>query len=174
MSRFEEEVERRRLEAVDRIKQVPISVLIWGPSPSADSVIAATRMQLKNALLENGHLARFSEELYDPNIELSILAQQVTHVEAFDIVFSMPDSEGSIAEIHDFIRIPFVSQKIVAFIDKRWNQGYANQSLMQLESSATGRTQQYDHLELPGCIINAAMSLVGRLQEFYYLSGRRF
>ncbi len=173
MSTFEDDVERRRLEAVARIKKVPISALIWGPSSTSNSVIADTRVQLKTTLQSNGHLARFSEELYDHTIDLSVVAQQVTHVEAFDIVFSLPDSEGSIAEIHDFTRIPFVSQKIVAFVDSRWSQGYSNQSLIQLESNATCRIQQYDYTQLPDCIINAAMSLVGRLQEFYYLSGRR-
>jgi len=174
MSRFEDEVERRRLESVARIKEVPISVLIWGPSPTAHSPLSETRFKLREALQSRGHLARFSEELYDPNMELSMLAQQVTHVEAFDIVFSMPYSEGSIAEIHDFTRIPFVSQKIVAFIDKKFNGGYSNQVLTQFESNATCRTQHYDGHELPDCIINSAMGLVGRLQEFYYLSGRRF
>lgn len=174
MFSFEDEVERKRLKAVERIKNVPVSALIWGPSPTAGSVIADTRIQLKDALNSRGHLARFSEELFDPGIDLSVLAQQVTHAEAFDVIFSLPDSAGSIAEIHDFARIPFVSQKIVAFIDNRWNAGYSNLTLMQLESNSTCKTQGYNHADLPDCIINSALSLVSRLQEFYYLSGRRF
>ena len=66
MFNFEDEVERKRLEAVERIKKVPVSALIWGPSPTSGSLIANTRQQLKDALISRGHLARFSEELFDP------------------------------------------------------------------------------------------------------------
>lgn len=174
MSTFEEEVERKRLDAANRIKTLPIAALIWGPAPSAGTPIAALRTSLRDTLVFKGHYARFSEELIDPSLGLSILAQQVTHVEAFDIVFSLPDSPGSIAELHDFARIPSVSSKIVAFVDSRWNSGYSNRALIQLESTATCRIQVYDHTLLPNCVIIPALSLIVRLQEFYYLSGRRF
>lgn len=174
MYTFEEEIERKRLEAVQRIKAQPIAALIWGPAPISGTPIALVRNQLRDTLVSNGHHARFSEELIDPSLSLSIIAQQVTHVEAFDIVFSLPESPGSIAEIHDFARIPSVSPKIVAFIDSRWNSGYSSQSLMQLESTATCRIQVYDHTLLPDCVITPALLLVSRLQEVYYLYGRRF
>ena len=174
MSSFADEIERKRLEAVQRIQSIPIAVLIWGPDPSSGTPIAQVRSTLKKVLNNNGHHARFSEELIDPNLPLSILAQQITHAEAFDIVFSLPDSPGSIAELHDFARVPSVSPKIIAFIDQRWNSGYSNQALMQLQSVATCKLQLYNHHLLPDCIINNALDMVGRLQEFYYMHGRRF
>ena len=45
-------------------------------------------------------------------------------MEAADIVFSLPDTPGSIAEIHDFARVPWLAHKIVAFLDRRWDDGY--------------------------------------------------
>ncbi len=174
MPSFEDEIEQKRLDAVRRIQTLPIAALIWGPAPNAGTPIAGIRASLKNELIANGHHARFSEDLIDPTLKLSVLTQQVTHAEAFDIVFSLPDSPGSIAELHDFARIPSVAPKIVAFIDNRWNSGYSNSALMQLESTATCRIQTYDHTSLPNCILDPALRLVARLQEFYYLSGRRF
>ena len=173
-SSFEEDVERRRLEALSRIQRLPIAALIWGPSPTAGTSVAQARSILRDTLLSNGHLARYSEELVDPNSPLSILIQQVAQAEVYDIVFSIPDSPGSIAEIHDFARIPGLSHKIVAFLNSDWNDGYANQSLVQLQSTTTCQVQLYQPSALPQCIIDPALTLVRRLQELYYLTGRRF
>lgn len=173
-ARFEEDVERRRLEALLRIQRLPIAGLIWGPNPTSGTPTAQARQLLRDTLRTNGHLARFSEELIDPNSSLSILTQQVAQAEAYDIIFSIPDSSGSIAEIHDFAKIPGLSHKIVAFLNSEWNDGYANQSLMQLQSTATCKVQLYQPSALPQCIIEPALILVRRLQEFYYIAGRRF
>lgn len=173
MATFEEEIERKRIESAQRIQQVPIAVLIWGPNPTAGTPISNARLSLKSILLSRGHYARFSEELIDPSLRLSTPAQQVTHAEAVDIVFSLPDSPGSIAELHDFARMPSIAHKIVAFIDNQWNGGYSNQALLQLQSIATCRLQPYDHNQLPSCIIDPALDLVARLQEYYYMNGRR-
>jgi hypothetical protein len=134
---FEDDVERRRLDALARMDSLPVAVLIWGPAPRAGTPVALTRTKLRDTLATDGHLARFSEDLFDPTSKHSLLAQQVAQAEAYDIVFSLPDSEGSIAEIHDFARMPGISHKIVTFVDKRWNSGYANQTLLQLQSTMT-------------------------------------
>jgi hypothetical protein len=171
---FAEAVERQRQEALSRIGAVPISVLIWGPNPAATTHVGATRRELRRALEGDGHLVRYSEELYNPASPYSLLAQQVADVEAHDITFSLPDSPGSIAEAHDFARIPSVSHRVVTFVDGEHNTGYANKTLLELQSTATCRVQIYKANELPGCVVEYARSLVRRLQEFYYFNGRRF
>lgn len=171
---FEEEVERRRSEALLRIQRIPVAGLIWGPSPAAGTPVANARLALRDILLNNRHLARFSEELLDPSSPLSVYTQQVAQAEAYDIVFSIPDSPGSIAEIHDFARIPWLSHKVVAFLNTEWNDGYSNQSLIQLQSIATCQVQLYHASALPQCIIDPALRLVHRLQELYYIAGRRY
>lgn len=170
---FRDELEAKRTDALGRIKAVRISALIWGPAPTAGSPVALARAELRTALESDGHLVHYSEDLYDPSSPFSLLAQQVADVEAHDITFSLPDSPGSIAEIHDFARIPAVSGRIVAFINSNYNTGYSNQTLLQMESIATSRIQIYDPATLPHCIIEKARDLVRRLQEFYYLLGRR-
>lgn len=170
---LEELVERKRCETLRQIQRLPIAALIWGPAPDSGSPIAGARVQLRDELINAGHLARFSEDLIDPSSQHSVLIQQVAQAESHDIVFSIPGSPGSIAEIHDFARIPGISHKIVAFIDYAWSDGYSNQSLVQLQSTATCQIQTYDCKNLPGCIIEKAKELIMRLQEFHYLAGRR-
>jgi hypothetical protein len=172
--RFDEYIEQRRIEALARIDKIPVAALIWGPSPNSGTTIAAVRLRLRDELNNQGHHAIFSEDLVDPASHRSIFAQQISQAEAFDIVFSIPDSPGSIAEIHDFARIPELSHKVVAFLNQDWDNGYANQSLLQLQSNITCRVQPYRATDLPDCIILPAIDLVRRLQEYFYASGRRF
>lgn len=170
---LEELVERRRLQVLEKIGGVRLAALVWGPAPDSDSPLSEARILLRNELAKDGHLVRFSEDLIDPDSKNSILIQQVAQAEAHDIVFSLPGSPGSIAEIHDFARIPGLSHKIVAFLDTAWSNGYANQSLVQLQSTATCQVQVYQSGDLPDCVVEKARALMRRLQEFYYLAGRR-
>ena len=173
-NRFEEYVEQRRLEALARIDRIPVAALIWGPAPNSVNPVANARFKLREELISRGHLARFSEELIDPKLKRSVLAQQIAQAEAYDIVFSIPASAGSIAEIHDFARIPELSYKVVAFLNQEWDDGYSNQSLIQLRSNITCQIQPYRAPELPDCIVGTALDLVRRLQEYFYAAGRRF
>ena len=171
---FEDEVNRRVQRSLDNITRIPVAVLIWGPDISSGTPIAQTRQALKETLNAEGHLARFSEELFDPSSTLSVVAQQFAHADAYDIVLSLPGSPGSIAEIHDFARMPGVGNKIVAFIDRDWNDGYSNKALLQMESSLTSRIQLYEASDLPHGVIKRATDCIQRLQEFFYCClGRR-
>jgi hypothetical protein len=171
---FLKEVDRRRVEALARIERVPIAALIWGPAPKGRTKVALARQLVRDTLVRKGHLAQFSEELVDPVSSHSIQAQQLAQVEAYDVVFSIPDSAGSIAEIHDFSKTPWLSHKIVTFLDKRWNDGYANRSLIEIQSVATCSIVLYDKNDLPTFVVNNCLQTIRRLQEIYYFLGRRF
>jgi hypothetical protein len=168
-----EEVRRRRQRSLDAIRRLPIAALIWGPAPEVDSPIANARLMLRDELRRRGHVAHFSEELYDRDSTFSTQAQQAADVEAHDIVFSMPASPGSIAEAHDFFKLPELSGKMVTFLDEAWSAGYATKSLISLRSVATADLVAYQSSKLPECIIEPAMESVRRLQECHYLLGRR-
>lgn len=172
-ARYQLEVDSRRSAILLAVTRIPIAVLIWGPSPDAGTPAANTRVQLRDELIKNGHLAQFSEDLIDPSSMFSIQVQQLSQVEAADIVFSIPDSPGSIAEIHDFAKLPRVSHKIITFLNQDWNSGYSNRALLEIESRLTCATELYDPANMPDCIIRKASELVRRLQELYYLLGRR-
>jgi uncharacterized protein (DUF1499 family) len=170
---FLEEVRRRRLQCLQTIRRIPIAVLIWGPAADNGSAVAATRVALRESLRRNGHAAHFSEELYDPNEPFSIQAQQAADVEAHDVVFSLPETPGSIAEAHDFFKLPGISRKLIVFLDRQWNDGYANKSLIELRSLATADIILYEAGDMPNCILEQAVDVVHRLQEAHYFLGRR-
>ena len=104
---------------------------------------------------------------------MSNYAQQLAQAEAYDVVFSIPGSFGAIAEIHDFARIPGVSHKIIAFVDKLHLNGYSAQSLIAVQTNASCKVELYDGTALPGCVIDYAFDQIRRLQEILYVSGRR-
>lgn len=173
MDDFFKQIEEKRKNALERIRKVPIACLIWGPNDCAGTPIANCRKKLKDELTKLGHYACYSEDLYDPDCDISNLLQQAAQAEAFDIVFSIPDSPGSIAEINQFARVPFIGPKIVAYLDSRWDGGFANKALIDIQSPATCKIQPYSHTELPDFIVNDSIDFVKRLQEAQYLNGRR-
>ena len=171
---YVEDILKKRREALARISAIKLGILVWGPTPGAGTALAKTRNDLKEALKKLGHLVHFSEDLFDDTLPFSIGAQQIADVEAHDITFSMPDSPGSIAEAHSFFLFPGVAQKLMIFINEEHNAGYANSSIMELESTATSRISIYRPGDLPDCIVSKACNQVRRLQEIYYLLGRRW
>jgi hypothetical protein len=173
LDEFRRDVNSRRLESLRRIEQVPIAVLVWGPSPESDDPVALTRRLLREKLIESGHLAEFSEDLCDRHSHYSIIAQQVSQARVFDIIFSIPGSYGSIAEIHDFVRMSDLSSKLIIFIDIRERDGYSAQSLIAADTSGTCKVEMYNASELPECVLQLALDKIRRLQELFYISGRR-
>ncbi|MGG3810293.1 hypothetical protein ABEV34_01365 [Methylorubrum rhodesianum] len=173
LTEFRRQIAQKREDAVARIMQVPIAALVWGPNPASKDPVSVARVGLRDALRARGHLADFSEELYDSASDLSNFAQQLAQAEAYDVIFSIPSSYGAIAEIHDFARLPSVSGKVIAFIDESHMNGYSHQSLLAATSSASCRVHTYDGIKLPDCIVGHALSETRRLQELFYLAGRR-
>jgi hypothetical protein len=173
LDQFRRDVNSKRIEALQRISQVPIAVLVWGPSLSAVDPIAVARTMLRDRLIELGHLAEFSEDLCDPGSQISIFAQQIAQAEVYDVIFSIPNSIGSIAEIHDFARIPGISHKLIVFLDAGQLAGYSALSLVAAQTSASCKVERYDSAKLPECILEVALDQIRRLQEIYYISGRR-
>ena len=170
---FQEQIEIRRKLALENIRKIPIACLIWGPNENAGTPTANCRKKLKDTLCELGHYACYSEELYDSTCDVSNLLQQVAQAEAFDIVFSIPDSPGSIAEIHQLARVPYIGPKIVAFLDSKWNDGFSNRALIDIQSPATCWVYPYESTKLLNTVIGVATDFVKRLQEAQYLNGRR-
>jgi hypothetical protein len=170
---FLAEVRRRREYALEQIARIPIAALIWGPAQNADTAVARARVTLRDELRRYGHVAHFSEELYEPTNPYSVMAQQAADIESHDVVFSMPASPGSIAEAHDFFRTPHLARKLITFVDATWNDGYANKSLIESRSLATADIVLYQHDDLPDCIVSRALDIVRRLQEWQFLMGRR-
>ena len=172
-ARLKSAIDRIRRDALARIDRVPVAALVWGPSPTSSDPVALTRVKLRDELRKRGHIADFSEDLIDPKSRRSPFAQQLAQAEAYDVIFSIAGSYGSIAELHDFARIPGVSHKLLAFIDEAHMAGYSGSTLLASQTTASCILETYDHTKLPEAVVDPALEQVYRLQEMYYLQGRR-
>lgn len=170
---FRKEVAEKRAKILAQMARVPIAALIWGPNPTSADPYAQARLRLRDELSTRGHLADFSEDLHDSSFEQSNFAQQISQAEAYDVIFSIPSSVGSIAEIHDFARIQGISHKIIAFVDRNHLGGYSGQSLVNSQANSTCKIELYDYATFPDCVISLALDQIRRLQEIFYIGGRR-
>jgi hypothetical protein len=161
------------LADLDAVKRVPVSVLVWGPSPTAVDPVSETRRELWSNLRGHGHAAVFSEELYDPSCGVPIRIQQIAHAKEFDLIVSLPDSPGSIAEVHDFANDRRAHAKLLIFLNSDYLDGYSSQSLQSLSSTRSCTICQYNgHSDLSS-VLGQVLQEVQRIRDLkYILEGR--
>lgn len=160
-------------EKLYEIKRLPISVLIWGPSPVSSSNIAQIRKSLRAKLRQEGNLAMFSEELCDENCGLSIRLQQLVQAEQYDLIISIPETPGSIAEIHDFASDIRVNNKILIFLNNKFSNGYSVKSLESISCILSAEIVPYDDDSLDS-IITYSIKTINGIKEYKYLTGGRY
>jgi hypothetical protein len=130
-------------EILVRASKVPVSILVWGPNPDSDHPVAQIRKELRNRLRKAGHAAFFSEELYDPSFKHSVRVQQIAQAQKVDLIISLPDSPGSIAEIHDFAVDRRVNSRLLIFLNEAYLDGYSAKSLTAMQSIRTCHIEKY-------------------------------
>lgn len=158
---------------IKEIRKNPVSVLIWGPSPYSGSIIAKIRSQLRQVLRKEGHLAMFSEEICDPGSDVSIRSQELVQAEMFDLIIAIPDSPGSIAEVHDFTSDPRVNKKTLVFMNEKYASGYSAISLQAVSCKLGAEIIPYNEDSIT-FIINKSLTAVKEIQEYKYIIGGRF
>lgn len=160
-------------EKLSEIKRLPVSVLIWGPSPVSSSEIAQVRKMLRTKLRQEGNLAMFSEELCDENCDFSIRLQQLVQAEQYDLIISIPETPGSIAEIHDFASDKRVNNKILIFLNNKFSNGYSVKSLESISCIFSAEIVSYDDDSLDS-IITYSLRTINGIKEYKYLTGGRY
>lgn len=161
------------LKRLEQISRIPVSVLIWGPSPDSQSIIGKIRKELRQLLREKGNLAMFSEEICDPNIGLSIRVQQLVQAEQYDLIISIPEAPGSIGEIHDFANDNRVNRKIIIFLNEEYLDGYSAKSLYSVSSVLSAEIVTYTYNNMDN-ILSHSLSVVNRIKEYKYVLGGKF
>lgn len=159
-------------EELSEIKKIPVSILLWGPSPYSDSPISDMRKLLRDELRKLGHLALFSEEIVEDGLG-SIRIQQLVQAQKFDMIVSIPESPGSIAEIHDFAGDARVNGKLLVFLNNEYIEGYSHQSLQALSSILTYEVIFYNGNSELNQVKEGVLNHVYRLREVkYFYKGR--
>jgi len=166
---------RPRIDAeLQSIKAIPVAILIWGPSPQLDTECAKMRRELRNMLRSYGHAAIFSEELYDPSLSDSLRIQQIAHAQEFDLIVSIPESPGSIAEVHDFAADRRVNAKMLIFLPSEHIDGYSSKSLHALESLIAAQIVKYADEDGKEFITNYVIGEAQRIREIKYILAGRY
>ncbi|MCL2704162.1 MAG: hypothetical protein FWE91_11230 [Defluviitaleaceae bacterium] len=160
-------------ERLRQIKDMPVSILIWGPSPGSHSPIGQLRKDLRRILRENGNLAMFSEELCIPGDIYSVRLQQLVQAEQYDLIISMPESPGSIGEIHDFAADRRVNGKILVFVNEEYSSGYSAHSLVSMSCIYGIHIIQYKAEDL-SVVVRESLNNVNKIKEYKYMLSGRF
>ena len=144
-----------------------------GPKPESPGPVAETRLKIRATLRSNGHLAVFSEELYDPACGVSPRIQQIAHAKEFDLIVTLPESHGAIGEVHDFANDRRAHSKLLIFLNADHLGSYSAQSLAALSSIRSCTICQYNgHTDLDS-VITRLLEEVQRLRDLkFILEGR--
>lgn len=160
-------------EKLEQIKKLPVSVLIWGPAPDSGTPIGQIRKQLRQLLRENGNLAMFSEEICDTDSEYSVRLQQLIQAEQYDLIISIPETPGSIGEIHDFANDIRVNKKILIFLNENFSGGYSAQSLHSVSCILSAEIVPYSMTNVDS-ILAYSLNTVSKIREYKYITKGRF
>lgn len=160
-------------QKLSEIKKLPISILIWGPSPTSESAIGQIRKLLREKLRKDGNLAMFSEELCDEDCGFSIRLQQLVQAEQYDLIISIPETPGAIGEIHDFASDTRINNKILIFANKKYATGYSVSSLESISCLLSAEVVMYDDDSIDS-IITYSLNTVNKIKEYKYITGGRY
>lgn len=160
-------------QRLSEIKRIPISILIWGPTPTSSSAVGNIRKQLRSTLRQEGNLAMFSEELCEEDCNFSTRLQQLVQAEQYDLIISIPETPGSIGEIHDFASDPRVNKKILIFLNENFSTGYSNSSLISISCILSSEIVTYTD-DTINMIITYSLNTVNKIKEYKYLTEGRY
>lgn len=155
------------------VNNIPVSVLVWGPGLTSDSLLLPVRLDIRKKLRELGHAAITSEELHDKTLPFSLRIQQLVQAQNFDIVVSIPCTPGSIAEVHDFISDRRVRSKLLVFLNEEYLDGYSPQSLKAINAMPACKVEYYPNERNTIYIVDKTLGEVQQIRESKYLLAGR-
>lgn len=171
--RFLERIAPRIQCGLDECSKLPVGVLVWGPGVTSSHPLAAVRLSLRTQLRQQGHLAMYSEELWDASSPHSVRVQQLVQAQNFDLVVSLPATAGAIAEVHDFASHPRVNAKMLVFVSQEHVGGYGEDSLRALSTVLTAQVEYYPNDTETNRIEEVTLAQVQRIRELKFMYGWR-
>lgn len=155
------------------VNDIPVSVLIWGPSASTIDAISSLRIKIRTVLTQRGHLARFSEELVDAESSGDAGSQQLMHGELFDLIVSLPNTYASIIAINNFMSDNRLNKKMIIFLDATIDYGRDFQNLLESSTQRTyGSAITYKGEGEFGIVEATIYETVKRIGEIKFLNER--
>ena len=129
------------------VKLITFTILVWGPSVHAKSVVAEKRRQIYDKLIADKHTCKFGEELKRPP-EVNLQALQLKHGRASDLIVLLVEATatGAIGEMHDFCKHKELLAKMLIFYPEDMMNGYNWLGLVQGIATAFRNVEYYQEI----------------------------
>ncbi len=114
------------------MRRIELKILVFGPqvhTPGHDErtrKLQGKRVQIREYLESEGHYVRYAEDVVDPNIAGpggNAFFQELLIMEEYDLIVTIVDSPGSIAEATAISMSPKLAQKSALFLDANYVEG---------------------------------------------------
>lgn len=153
-------------------RSVSLTILVWGPSPSAATPESKKRIEICNALRDAGHNAQFSEDVrLDDADDISLQTMEFDHAISADLVVLLPSSPGSIGELCNHSNYTRIASKLLVFVDAAHasSGGYIESGTVRELASGYGGLHHYTQAELAACsVLTQTMARARVLREIEY------
>ena len=162
--------------AVDAIK---LKILVFGPqvhTPSSDERTARLqnkRREIRGKLEDAGHHVKYAEDLVDPDLTGAAgnaFFQELVIMREYDLIVTIVDSPGSIAEAAVIACKPDLAQKSSLFLDSAYSGGLVGQACKNAEDIGA-HFQPYEYpRDLDEChLLGYVMDRVSKIQKMKFL-----
>jgi hypothetical protein len=162
--------------AIDAIK---IKILVFGPqvhTPSPDPRTAKLqnkRIEIRARLEAQGHDVKYAEDLVDPSLAGPAgnpFFQELVIMREYDLIVTIVDSPGSIAEATAMAMKPHLAQKASLFLDQAYSTGLVHATCKNAEDlGAHFQTYEYPG-DLDNChLLGFISTRVVKIQKMKYL-----
>jgi hypothetical protein len=143
-----QELQRRIEEDARRVRgEARLNVLIWGPTDKSSPVFTK-RCEIRDALIEMGHIADFSEDIRTDELRacgLNILVEEQLEARNYDFIVCLMAGHGSEAEVHDFWWK--YSGKMMICVDEQHKEGFSVRGAVRLFQGNNGLVDYYHYPE---------------------------
>lgn len=116
------------------IQSISLDVLLFGPGPSSNPSDAHAkdlldkRVQIKDALVSDGHRVKFGEDLVDPHVPPPVsnpFLQELLLLGSYDVIIILLYTPGTLVEVGAIAARPDVAQKAHIFLCESLKDGLA-------------------------------------------------
>lgn len=158
---------------LEQVRQVSLTILVWGPNPESKSEVARKRHEIRDELRRLGHNALFSEELPQPVEDISEKSKEFAQaLAAHLIIILVEDAPGALAEACDFCNHPKIAPKVYVLIPLKYREGYGAQGAIRDLADGHGGVYWYNDTEMSACSVrDRAIKRAEAIRHILYRAG---
>lgn len=155
------------------VRKLSLSILVWGPNPQSESVIARKRNAIRDELKALGHNAMFSEELTPQVQGLSEKSKEFAQATVAHLVIILVEgSPGALAETHDFCNHPDIAPKVYVMVPTQYREGYSAKGAIKDLEDAHGGVYWYREDDVRSCnLLTQAVKRAEARRNILYRAG---